>query len=213
MNNIINFFNISDKQLRVYGTYDEPYFVAKDVAEILQYKNTNKAIKDHVDKKDKFLYGILKEKLGDLSLRLHTILINKRGFSCLVQYGKKCNKELLRWYEETFGISTNIIKRLGKEEEYINYILEIFSGENMVRQYSCENYKIDLYFPDYKLAIECDEFGHSDRDSDSEETREETISQNLNCTFIRFNPDDDKFSINQIFNKIFRHIMKHNKQL
>ena len=29
------------------------------------------------------------------------------------------------------------------------------------KQYKCNNYRIDLYFIDYKLAIECDELQHN----------------------------------------------------
>ena len=32
---------------------NEPWFVGKDVAEILEYSNTPKAIRDHVDNEDK----------------------------------------------------------------------------------------------------------------------------------------------------------------
>ena len=34
----------------------------------------------------------------------------------------------------------------------------------MKTQYSVLRYRIAFYFDDYKLAIEVDEFGHSDRD-------------------------------------------------
>ena len=38
----------------------------------------------------------------------------------------------------------------------------------MQTQYSALNYKIDVYFHDYKLAIEPDEKGHRDRNTDHE---------------------------------------------
>ena len=38
----------------------------------------------------------------------------------------------------------------------------------MKTQYYVLDYKIGLYFHDYKLAIEVDEFGHSDRNGDNE---------------------------------------------
>jgi prophage antirepressor-like protein len=40
------------KEIRCFGTSEEPWFVAKDIAEILEYKNTRKAIKDHIDSDD-----------------------------------------------------------------------------------------------------------------------------------------------------------------
>ena len=40
------------KDLRVFGTHENPLFVAKDIAEMLGYKNTKKAIIDHIDEDD-----------------------------------------------------------------------------------------------------------------------------------------------------------------
>ena len=41
--------------------------------------------------------------------------------------------------------------------------MDAFEGENMQTQYSVLGYKIDLYFNDYKLAIEFDEKSHKNR--------------------------------------------------
>lgn len=40
-------------ELRVFMRDNEPWFVGKDVAEMLGYNNTQKAIRDHVDDDDK----------------------------------------------------------------------------------------------------------------------------------------------------------------
>ena len=101
-----------------------------------------------------------------------------------------------------------IIKRFTKEEEYINYIMKTFEGEDMVRQYKIENYKVDLYFPKYNLAIECDEHGHSDRDKDYELERENVIKTVLKASILRFNPDDINFDIFKAINMVYKHIIK-----
>ena len=51
--------------------------------------------------------------------------------------------------------------------------MDTFEGEDMENQYSALNYRIDLYFHDYKLTIEIDEKGHQDRNQDYETQREE----------------------------------------
>ena len=51
-------------------------------------------------------------------------------------------------------------------------------------QYQVLNYRIGLYFHDYKLAIEVDEGGHKDRNEDYERQREDLIKTELNCVFI-----------------------------
>ena len=77
-----------------------------------------------------------------------------------------------------------------KEQTIINSIKAAFEGENIQTQYSVLGYMIDLYFHVYKLAIEVDELGQ------------------LNCLFIRINPDEKDFNIFKEINKIHRHIKK-----
>ena len=48
-----------------------------------------------------------------------------------------------------------------KEQTVISAIKDAFEGENMQTQYSVLGYRIDLYFHEYKLAIEVDELGHN----------------------------------------------------
>ena len=43
-----------------------------------------------------------------------------------------------------------------------------FEAENMQTQYKVLSYRIELYFHDYKLAIEIDQNGHSNRNIDYE---------------------------------------------
>ena len=46
--------------------------------------------------------------------------------------------------------------------------MDTFEGENMETQYSVLKYEIDLYLHEYKLAVEVDEKGHKDRNSEHE---------------------------------------------
>lgn len=55
MNDLQVFTNESFGSVRTVMMDGEPWFVGKDVAEILDYKNPNEAIQDHVDDEDKFL--------------------------------------------------------------------------------------------------------------------------------------------------------------
>ena len=59
----------------------------------------------------------------------------------------------------------------------------------MQTQYSVLGFRFDLYFYDYKLAVEVDEFGDCDRDRYNEEKREKKLKEELGCKFIRINPD------------------------
>ena len=93
-----------------------------------------------------------------------------------------------------------------KEQTVISTIKDAFEGENMQTQYAVLNYRIGLYFHEYKLAIEVDELGHNDRNIDYEIQRQQALERELNCVFIRINPDAVDFSICKEINKIHRHI-------
>lgn len=53
MNNNIQVFNFDSREVRALTINDEPWFVGKDVAEILGYAKTRNAIATHVDDEDK----------------------------------------------------------------------------------------------------------------------------------------------------------------
>ena len=107
---------------------------------------------------------------------------------------------------ENLGINIHKHKYISKENDSVEIIMKTFDGEEMIRQFHIGKYRIDLYFPEYRLAVECDEFGHADRDIDYEVKRQRFIEDQLQCQFIRYNPDDHEFDILVVLNKIFRKI-------
>ena len=62
-----------------------------------------------------------------------------------------------------------------KEQTVINSIKDAFEGENMQTQYSVLGCRIDLYFHEYKLAIEVDELGHTNRNINDEIERQKAL--------------------------------------
>ena len=62
------------------------------------------------------------------------------------------------------------------ENQTIGFIENSFRDVLKIkRQKSFGAYRVDLYFCDYKLIIECDEKNHSDRNEDYEKKREEYL--------------------------------------
>ena len=57
------------------------------------------------------------------------------------------------------------------------------------------------------MAIEIDELGHNDRNTDYEIKRQREIEKELNCVFFKTNPDAADFNINKLNNQIFKHII------
>ena len=82
----------------------------------------------------------------------------------------------------------------------------------METQCSVLGYRIGLYFHKHKLAIAVDELGHADRNLSNEMERQKALEKQLNCVFIRINPDEENFNIFKEINKIHRHIKKSTKK-
>jgi very-short-patch-repair endonuclease len=75
-----------------------------------------------------------------------------------------------------------------------------------IRQFIIGKYRVDLYFPKHKIIVECDEFGHVDRDPNYESTREKyLISQGNNM--VRYNPNEPNFDLSNVLKHINKIIM------
>ena len=123
------------------------------------------------------------------------------------------NKQPCRIFlREDFGIqvildcratpAVNIKRRLGfkqhdptmtQEESVLTKLDTYFKTEDKLFQHSVLGYRIDLYVPKYKLAIDVDELGHCTRNIKSEIERQSRIEQELGCKFI--DPSREKFDI------------------
>lgn len=94
MNAEIQTFNFNNSSLRILidGT-GEPWFVAKDICDVLHYTNASKAISDHVDPEDK----LNNESLSSLGQR-GGWLVNESGLYSLVLSSKlPTAKKFKRW--------------------------------------------------------------------------------------------------------------------
>lgn len=94
MNNEIRKFDFKGASLRTLtDEAGEPWFVAKDVCDVLGYANASKAINDHVDQEDK----LNNESLSSLGQR-GGWLVNESGLYSLVLSSKlPTAKEFKRW--------------------------------------------------------------------------------------------------------------------
>lgn len=91
------FENADFGSVRTLMINDAPYFVGKDVAEILGYSNLNEAIQDHVDEEDKLNSKTLSSFTFDLGQR-GGWLINESGLYSLILSSKMPNaKKFKHW--------------------------------------------------------------------------------------------------------------------
>ena len=95
-------------------------------------------------------------------------------------------------------------------------IVRLFAAEKIILQHNVLGYRIDAYFPKYKLSIEVDGQGHNDRDIDYEIEGQKAIEKELGCNFIRINTAkkdfNNFFEIGKIQNYFVKSIKKSTKK-
>ncbi len=89
-------FNYEGASVRVVMVDGNPWWVGKDVADVLGYVNSSKAIINHVDDEDKTMVMLPQSQNGNLVTQ--TALINESGLYSLI-FGSKLSsaKEFKRW--------------------------------------------------------------------------------------------------------------------
>lgn len=93
MNDLQVFKNDDFGEVRMLQIEGEPWFVGKDVADILGYKNSQKAVRDHVDSDDK-----LTERIVLAGQKREIICINESGLYSLILSSKlETAKKFKRW--------------------------------------------------------------------------------------------------------------------
>jgi len=109
MSEIKLFSNPEFGQVRTLTINDEPYFVGKDVTEILGYQNASKALADHVDDEDK-LNNVSLSSLGQRG----GWLINESGLYSLILSSKlPTAKKFKRW------VTSEILPAVRKHGAYM----------------------------------------------------------------------------------------------
>lgn len=95
MENELQLFKFEEKEVRVVKVNGEPWFVGKDLANILGYSNTRKALIDHVDDEDKKDGVTIRDSMGRSQL---AVVINESGmFSLVLSSQLPTAKKFKRW--------------------------------------------------------------------------------------------------------------------
>ena len=110
MNNIKIFENPEFGSIRTVEVKNEPWFVGKDVAEVLGYSNTMKAIRDHVKDNHK-----LAERIVLSGQTREAILIDEAGVYSLVMRSKLPKAEQFQEW-----VTSEVLPAIRKTGGYIN---------------------------------------------------------------------------------------------
>lgn len=111
MNNLQIFRNTEFGEVRVIEKDGEPWFVGKDVAEILGYERPAKAVADHVDEEDRD--GVpIRDSIGRMQ---NTPIINESGLYSLILSSKlPTAKKFKHW------VTREVLPSIRKHGGYIN---------------------------------------------------------------------------------------------
>ena len=108
-NEIILFKNEEFGEIRTMNIDGEPWFVAKDITDVLKYSNSRKAISDHVDAEDK---GVT--KCYTLGGAQNLTIINESGLYSLILSSKLPSARKFRHW-----ITAEVLPSLRKHGAYI----------------------------------------------------------------------------------------------
>jgi very-short-patch-repair endonuclease len=146
-------------------------------------------------------YTVFRNTYGGFILRpLIDIVTVKQIF-----YGRRTIG--IKSFCEANDIDVYDIHIMKKESSTLLCIIQAFSNEEYICQKWIEPYKVDLLFVKYNLIIECDENGHKDRNQEAEKVRYDYIV-NKGYSFVRYNPDENHFSIFVVIGQIHDFMMK-----
>lgn len=117
MNENLKIWNYENSEIRTVEIEGEPYFVGKDVAEILGYANQNRDITRHVDEEDRMMLNyesqLNTEMVSSLGQR-GGWLINESGLYSLILSSKLPNaKQFKRW------VTSEVLPSIRKHGAYM----------------------------------------------------------------------------------------------
>ena len=198
------------------GLKNTPDLVKKEMCDVFETKNPTEEQKKKYIRTER---EITKKPADDSKYKyarsnlMKNIIKNCRGV-------KKCNDGINRMKREKqrenfrsfLGFKEHDITKV-TEKTTLESLKDTLEGENIQTHYKVLGYEIDLYFHDYKLAVEIDEKDHQDRVISREIERQKALEKELGCKFIGNNPDKENFNIFKDQNEIFRHVKESTKEL
>lgn len=105
---------------------------------------------------------------------------------------------------EVFCLDSIKIVKICPEANCIEIIRNALVDYDPVQQFHIYKYRVDLFIMKLNIVVECDEHEHASYDEDTERTA--TITDLLNCRWVRFDPYSNDFCVGHVICKIMRMI-------
>ncbi len=104
-----------------------------------------------------------------------------------------------------FGVDFLHDSYIATNVDVLKNIQKVFSNERTMLYHNILNYKVDLFFPDYNIIIECEENIYRNIIGNEMNSSIERVLEN--CSFIRYDPYIDNFDCFELLSKINTEIM------
>lgn len=143
-------FNFEQNEVRTILVNDEPYFVGKDVATALGFKDSNNALKQHVENEDKIIgrqntTPSFKDKLGR---NQHPTLINESGIYDLI-FGSNLPsaRKFKRW------VTSEVLPTIRKTGSYTNVPQSFAQALRLAADLEEKNQLLEQQIAEYEPKI------------------------------------------------------------
>lgn len=133
MNDLMIFKNEEFGEIRSVEINNEPYFIGKDIAEVLGYERADNAIRKHVDEEDKLMHQI-----SASGQNRNMIIINESGLYSLIMSSKLPNaKRFKRW------VTSEVLPSIRKTGGYIAGEENMTEDELILKAMNVLNTKVE----------------------------------------------------------------------
>ncbi|GFE45955.1 ORF6C domain-containing protein [Streptococcus canis] len=132
-------FNFNGQKVRTLIINNEPYFVGKDVADVLGYERPTKAIQDHIDDEDKDVVPI-QDSIGR---KQNTPIINESGvYDLIFVAAKQSTNPEIKEKAQKFKrwVTSEVLPQIRKQGAYVpenlsdEAFIALFQGQKKLKQ-------------------------------------------------------------------------------
>lgn len=220
---VVSTGNVLGRKFTIYGTIEDPLFLAKDVAEWIEYSKTSggsydvwkmiqtvdddEKVKKICDIKD--TYTTSDESSRARNTQEMWFLTEKGLISVLSKTRKISNdkRKILIKSLQNLGFLKDFYFSSPKETEFIDLLEQTLEPLDIkgIKQYFHKNKRIDYYIPSLKLAVEYDENDHKGYTFENQDERQKILEEELNCKFIRLSDKNSNgYNVGLVIKEIFK---------
>lgn len=157
-----------------------------------------------------YVHNNFKENIHFIRIKSYNIHIGSGGHNKITYL---LTEETFELVKNTYNLKHRYLTKINENCKHINLLMSLENQtigfidncfKNVIetkRQKKIGSYKVDLYFNEYNLIVECDEKNHSDRNVDYENKRTEFLLSKCN-NIIRYNPNHENFDLSFVIKEI-----------